>query len=302
MTTWTVQDVCDWMESVYPAVLAEDWDRVGLICGQPSAPVRKILLALDPVKEIATEAIEYGADMVITHHPLYLRGTWTVAADTPKGAVIHELITHNCALFNAHTNADSARGGVADALALAAGLKPEQCLPLIPDPHNPGLGLGRVGNLEAPTTLEAFTTRLANNLPPSAGGILVAGNPDTTIQKVAVSGGSGDSMLETARATGADVFVTADLRHHPASEHLEAGEKPALVVPTHWASEWVWLPQLENQLTQHASEHGIDLEVKLSHTVTEPWTRYVATTTQENATQENTVQQTSKEDTREGNA
>src|SRR5690606_39800683 len=83
----------------------------------PAAPVRKVVFAVDPVRAVADAALAAGADLVGTHHPLYLRGSTAVAADTPKGRVVHDLIRAGCALYTAHTNADSARGGVADALA-----------------------------------------------------------------------------------------------------------------------------------------------------------------------------------------
>src|SRR5690348_10660779 len=115
-------DVIDRVHSWYPPEHAEDWDAVGLVCGDPDADVRRILLAVDPVAAVADEAVAFDADLVITHHPLYLRGTSTVAADTPKGRVVHTLVTHGCGLLSAHTNADSPAGGVSESLALALGL------------------------------------------------------------------------------------------------------------------------------------------------------------------------------------
>ena len=113
----TVADVVAIMEAAYPPHLAESWDAVGLICGDPTQPVHRIAIALDCTQQVADDAVALGADMLIVHHPLLLRGVTSVAANTAKGKVIHTLITGGVALFAAHTNADSARPEVNDKLA-----------------------------------------------------------------------------------------------------------------------------------------------------------------------------------------
>lgn len=118
----TVADVRAIMDAAYPPHLAESWDAVGLICGDPSQEVRRIRLALDCTQEVAEAAVMQEADLLIVHHPLLLRGVTSVAADTPKGKVIHTLISGKVALFAAHTNADSARPGVNDKLAELVGI------------------------------------------------------------------------------------------------------------------------------------------------------------------------------------
>ena len=107
----TVADVRAAMDAAYPPALAESWDKAGLICGDPQDEVRRIALALDCTDEVADRAMASGAQMLVVHHPLLLRGVNSVAADTPKGRIIHKLIRAGVALFAAHTNADSARPG-----------------------------------------------------------------------------------------------------------------------------------------------------------------------------------------------
>lgn len=119
-----VKDVVGALEAAYPPALAESWDQVGLVCGDPEAEVRKVVFALDCTQEVAEAAVRAGAQMLVVHHPLLLRGVHSVAADTPKGKVIHTLIAGGCALFAAHTNADSARPGVSDKLAELVGITP----------------------------------------------------------------------------------------------------------------------------------------------------------------------------------
>lgn len=118
-----LSDVLEVLEDLYPAASAQDWDAVGLVCGDPSAPVRRVLLAVDPVEAVVDEVVQGGFDLLLTHHPLYLRGTTSVAATTPKGRVVHRLLSAGAALHVAHTNADVADPGVSDALAERFGLR-----------------------------------------------------------------------------------------------------------------------------------------------------------------------------------
>lgn len=124
MTDVTVQTVVNALEAAYPPALAESWDHVGLICGDPAAAVTEVAFALDCTQEVAEAAVATGAQLLVVHHPLLLRGVHSVAADTPKGKVIHTLLAGGCALFAAHTNADSARPGVSDKLAELVGIEP----------------------------------------------------------------------------------------------------------------------------------------------------------------------------------
>ncbi|WP_034513154.1 Nif3-like dinuclear metal center hexameric protein [Actinomyces sp. oral taxon 170] len=270
----TVGDVVRLVEDAAPSDLAASWDSNGLICGDPADPVQSILLAVDPVTTVVDEALSSGVDMVITHHPLYLRGTDCVAATDPKGRSIHRLVRAGIALLNAHTSLDAAHGGVAEALADRVGLT--STVPLEPDPVSPDQGIGRIGTLVQPITLRQLATDVAAALPDSAPGLLVGGDLDAVVERIAVSGGAGDSLLQQAREAGADVFLTADLRHHPASEHLENG-RPYLLCGTHWATEWVGLPPLAQRLEEDARSCGASLKVQVSHIVTDPWVLRLST-------------------------
>lgn len=266
----TLATVVEEIESLYDPAWAESWDAVGLVCGDPEATVRRILLAVDPVPAVVTEAVSWHADLIVTHHPLYLRGTTSVAATTFKGRIIHTLIKNDIALYTAHTNADVADPGVSDALARAVGLVGD-LVPLRPSPDDPRRGLGRVGTLPETVPLRAFAARAAAGLPRTSWGLRVAGDPERPVRTVAVSGGAGDSLLAEARAAGVDVFLTADLRHHPASEFIEAGG-PALIDAAHWATEWPWLADAATRLTARLRARGITVETRLSETVTDAWT------------------------------
>ncbi|PZG50758.1 Nif3-like dinuclear metal center hexameric protein [Spongiactinospora gelatinilytica] len=266
----TLAPVIAEIESMYEPGWAESWDAVGLVCGDPEAAVRKILFAVDPVAVVAAEALDWRADLIVVHHPLYLRGTTSVAATTAKGRLVHTLIGNGVALYTAHTNADVADPGVSDALARAVGLTGD-LVPLAPAPGDPRRGLGRIGSLPAPMTLAAFAERAARGLPRTAWGVRVAGDPDRILHKVAVSGGAGDSLLSAAHAAGVDAFLTADLRHHPAGEFVEEGG-PALLDAAHWATEWPWLADAAARLASRLGARGITVETRVSATVTDAWT------------------------------
>ncbi|GAB2859927.1 Nif3-like dinuclear metal center hexameric protein [Nocardioides pacificus] len=368
-------DLVSLLHGWYPPDTAESWDAVGLVYGDPEAPVRKVLFAVDPSPEVAREAAEWGADLLVTHHPLFLKPVHGFAATTPKGRTLATLAGAGCALLAAHTNADQAVGGVSESLALAlglTGLEPiiaagsaaldkittyvpradadrvrealgsagagaigdyDQCsfstpgegrfrplpgadpvigtvgglevvdevrveavLPrsrrsrvvaamLAAHPYeepaydvvelaDPGLaetGTGRIGDVE-PTTLRGFAERVAASLPQTAHGVRVAGDPDRVVRRVALCGGAGDFLLDRMATSDADVYLTSDLRHHPASEFLEK-DGPALVDVAHWAAEWTWLPVVEARVAAALGNGGSGdtVETRVSTLPTDPW-------------------------------
>ena len=281
MTSPTLADVVALLDGWFPPSTAESWDAPGTVCGDPRAPVRRVMLAVDVTAGVVDEALEWGADLLVTHHPLYLRPVHSVAGTTYKGALVHRLIRGGCGLHAAHTNADAAAGGVAEALARAIGLT--DLVPLIP--IDPTTGTGRIGRLPQPLTLQDFARQVAAALPPTEHGVRVAGDPGARVTTVAVVGGSGDSLFDDVRAAGVDAYVTADLRHHPASElreraAFEAGTSdaavgtPYLVDVAHSASEWLWLPAAAEALRREAGERwpGTRLETRVSTLRTDPWT------------------------------
>jgi dinuclear metal center YbgI/SA1388 family protein len=356
---------------------AESWDAVGLVCGDRGEPVERILLAVDPVPATVAEAIDDGAQLLITHHPLFLTGVHGVPADDPKGTLVHRLIRSGVAHYVMHTNADVARPGVSDALADVLGLtgvrpldaQDEEALdklvvfaPLADTERlvdalaeagagrlgdydrcawttqgtgtfrplagaNPTVGAvgeieqlaetriemvvprrlraevvaalraahpyeepafdllqmvavpgrrgtGRVGELPDAMSLREFVERAAAVLPATAWGLRAAGDPARSVRTVAVCGGSGSPHIEDARRAGADVFLTADLKHHPAVEAVaeRGGDGMALVDAAHWATEAPWLDALASALRER---FGTTVDVRVSRQVTDPWTLHV---------------------------
>ncbi|MCI1896193.1 MAG: Nif3-like dinuclear metal center hexameric protein [Ancrocorticia sp.] len=262
----TVGDAVAVLNRLFPPETAESWDHVGLAIGDVNAPCRKVLFAVDPCEATVREAIDGHADLLVTHHPLYLRGTHSVATTSAKGRWTAELIRHGVAQFSAHTNADVAAS--TRALAELFGVRLER--PLSES------GIGGVGTLAAPVTLREFAHRVADALPAVPAGILVGGDLDALVSTVALCSGSGDSFLDAANAAGADVYVTADLRHHPASDHLWNGGC-ALVCGTHWATEWPLLGLMEQWFRDGVREsYGSNVDTEISTTPTDPWVARLA--------------------------
>ena len=274
--TITVRDVVDVLESAYPLSWAEDWDRVGFVLGERDATVGRVLLAVDPTLAIAREAVAHDCELLITHHPLLLRGASFLPADDGKGAVVTSLLRAGTALWCGHTNVDRSTRGTVGAWIRALGLADPR--PLLPGDEGEEaahgsrrFGLGAVGELPTPSAVGDLADRIAELVPATARGILHTGDPEREVRTVTVCPGAGDSFLEVASSSGADVYITSDLRHHPALEHVETAADtarvPALIDVAHAASEALWLPLAHDLLTDALP----GLEVRVSAQVTDPW-------------------------------
>jgi len=257
-------DVVALLDARYPPSWAESWDRVGLVLGEPSAAVETVLFVVDCVPETVEEAVAVGAQLIVAHHPLLLRGVSTLAPTTYKGRIVHRLIRAGIGLFTAHTNADVAAPGVSDALAARLGLVDTR--PLRPSPLSPDRGTGRIGRLPRPLSGAALVELAARALPPTAWGVRGSGDPDRMIETVAVCGGAGDPFLGDALA--ADAYLTSDLRHHPASEYVANGG-PVLLDAAHWATERPWLDVVAREVAS-----ALPVRTVVSDIDTDPWTMH----------------------------
>lgn len=254
-----LKDIEASFEKLWPVHLAEDWDVVGLVSGSNQKPINSVLLTVDVTKDVVDYAKSIQVDLILAHHPLILKGITSVAEQGSKGSIISELIRSDIALYTAHTNADSVETGTSAALAKALGLV--SLTPLAPSQD--GLGIGRVGSLASPLSLGELSALLNNVLPPTATGVRVAGEFDKIVSRIALCAGAGDSYLEIALDSGADVYITSDLRHHRAQEILELararGLEFSLIDISHWAAEYLWLATAKAALED--SLPGVSFEV-----------------------------------------
>lgn len=245
----SLKNVTAEFEKLWPMHLAEDWDVVGLVSGSAHQNISKVLLTVDVTHEVVQYAKEVQADLIFAHHPMLLRGVKSLPQNSSKGSVIAELIRSDIALYSAHTNADSVATGTSAVLSEALGLKETRVLSSSADE---GFGIGIIGDFIDGIKLGDLAALLNNFLPQTATGVRVAGEFDRVVRTVALCAGAGDSYLELALDSGADVYITSDLRHHPAQEILEEakarGVDFALIDISHWAAEFLWLETAKNEL------------------------------------------------------
>ena len=262
----TLREVVECVEGLWPLAGAEEWDAPGLVVGSPEQPVSSVHLMVDATLESVGEALANGADLIVAHHPLLLRGVTTVGESTYKGRVIAELIRAGAALYAAHTNADVVPTGTSVQLASLVGLVNHRPLT---EGTSPEHGLGRVGTLPEPMSLYELAVKIGEILPQTAVGPVVAGDPEAVVSRVSLCAGAGDSLLSHPDVVGSDVYITSDLRHHPASEAREQAfvmGGPALINISHFAAEWLWLEQAAKEL-----EAATGLSVTVSDLNTDPW-------------------------------
>lgn len=257
-----LSDLIKTFDDLWPPHTAEEWDRVGLVVGNPNQDVRKVLLSVDVTDEVVSEAIAQGANLLLVHHPMLLRPVHDLSELTLKGNLISKAVRGNLAIFSAHTNADIAKDGVSQSLAKALGLRNLVALDEIS-------GAGVVGKVDKTTLLE-FARNAAKVLPSVAQGIKVSGDPNREIGSVALVAGAGDSYLSLAQRSEVDLFITSDLRHHPAQDFAEQSKLvngPALMDISHWAAEWMWLATAAAVL----SKKQPDVEFAVCDVRTDPW-------------------------------
>jgi dinuclear metal center YbgI/SA1388 family protein len=256
-------------ESIWPGSHADDWDRVGLQVGSKSDLVSKVLVAVDLTESVIDEAIAIGANLILTHHPLLLKPVESVTDEKLKGSLITKLIKNSISLFTAHTNADVQFDGASTLMAKAFGLT--DLKPLVP--ANGGFGHGCAGVLPEVLRLDKFADAVSKAMPNSARSVSYAGDPARLVKRIAICSGAGDSFLPVVLESEADVYVTSDLRHHPALDAISTPRNNgplALIDVSHWAAESLWVPVCAEKLSK------IDgLDVVASITKTDPWTQEV---------------------------
>ena len=206
----TVRDLYAALEARIPSSLSCEWDNDGLaVCPDPDAPVRGVLIALDPTEDAVEHAIATGCNVLITHHPLLFRGIKAVDGHDTSSRKVIRLISSGVAAMAFHTRLDAAEGGVNDALAASLGLT--NCVPFGMDDNPAKAPLGRVGSLPEAMPLEAFINNVKTALDVPAVQYADSGR---AVRRVAVLGGAGEDDIAAAIAAGADTYVTGEARHH----------------------------------------------------------------------------------------
>ena len=205
---YKVKDVTQVIEGFAPLSIQEKWDNSGLCIGSPDAPVSSVLFGLDCTPELVDEAIECGADMIVTHHPLIFSGLKKISPDDMVGEAVFKAIKAGISIYAAHTNADKVIAGVSGAMAAKLGLKNVEIL----SEDGEGTGLGVVGELSEPMTAQQMVEMVKERF---ALKTVKASKPvEGEITKVAMCGGSGGSLISAAKAAGAQLYISGDISYH----------------------------------------------------------------------------------------
>lgn len=254
----TVRVVAEFLDQFAPHRLAEEWDNVGLLVGDPGGRATRVMTCLTITPATATEAIEAEADLIVTHHPLPFRPLKRMTTDTPTGRMLLDLIAGRIAIYSPHTAFDSAEAGINQRLAQGLGF--QEIEPIVPGEE--GLGSGRWGSLERPITLGQLIERVKEFL--AIERVQFVGRLDQTVGTVAVACGSAGEFLDPAGKLGCDAMLVGEARFHACLEAEASGI--ALVLPGHFASERFAVELLADLLAAQFA----DLEVWASRRERDP--------------------------------
>jgi len=262
-----IKDIVNSLNQDAPFNLAESWDNVGLLVGNPDQEVTSILTGLDPTSTLLDEALASGANTIVTHHPVIFRPLSSINTTDPTGRLLETALTNRIAIISCHTNLDSAADGVSDILAEMLGLA--QLRPLLPsgnDDHS-GTGLGRIGIFNTPVSAEFFIKKVQTVL--NLRSFQMAGEIPETIQTVAVCGGSGSDLAPEAFSRGADVYLSAEIKHSTAIWAVE--NNFCIIDGTHFATEQPSVNLLARKLKQADHSQGWNITIKQSETESPPF-------------------------------
>jgi len=235
------REVIEIIERKYARTYAMSWDNVGLLAGRLDKEVKRIYVALDLTDDILDSAIEAGADMIVTHHPLIMSGLQRITNDNFIGKRLIRLIQHDISYYAMHTNYDVC--GMAELAGSILNLKNTEILE-ITDENNVPEGIGRVADLEENMTLRQCCELVKKAF--SLENVRAFGNPDTVVHRMAVCPGSGKSFIKTALKKGADVYVTGDIGHH---DGIDAVAQNLTVIDAgHYGIEHIFIHDMEAYL------------------------------------------------------
>ena len=260
----TVGDFLRMIERIAPMKLAEPWDNPGLQIGDSEQKINKIFSSLDPTLDALMAASEINAQVLFTHHPLIFKSISHIEINAYPGQILARAAREHISVVTAHTNLDMARGGINDILADLMGLQNVEVLQ--PHPKEPGVGLGRVGDLAEATDLITLANTVKTML--GAEHIRLVGQKTECVRRIAVVGGSGGSLISSAAKSGADVLITGDVGHHAALEARTLGI--ALIDGGHFHSEKTAFNIFCENLEDFFKKEGWDVGVETDHIQGDP--------------------------------
>lgn len=248
--------------------LAESWDNVGLMAGDPKQRVDSIAVALDPTEEVLDEAVANGCNVIVTHHPLIFKPLKSLRTDQPVGRLLAKAMAAGVAVIACHTNLDLVGGGVNDVLAARFGLQDTRSLDTAGDGQ---MGFGRIGMLSAPLSGPKMLAQLAQILDVDA--LAYAGPLPESVDTLAVCGGSGSELAEAAYRLGAQMYVTGEVKHSTARWAEAAGF--CVVDGGHFATENPVIPEFAALLQRTLADRNIKVDVLTAKAQRNPFSHYI---------------------------
>ena len=237
-------DIIQKIEERYPTRYALEWDNVGLLAGRMDKEVKKIYIALDATDEVIDEAVTWGADMLLTHHPMIFKPVKRVTDQDFIGRRLMKMIQNDLSYYAMHTNYDVL--GMAELSADYLKLTDREVLSVTEETEDGCEGFGRVGMLPEQMTLRECGDFVKKAL--ALHDVRVYGDPDRLVQKAAVCTGSGKSMIPDALAKGAQVYVTGDIDHHTGIDAVAAGLP--IIDAGHYGTEYIFMEAMKKKLSQ----------------------------------------------------
>jgi len=243
------KEIIEIMNKWAPPSLVDHWDNTGFQIGDDNKEVDKILLALDLDYNVYKWAKLHDFKMIITHHPAIFAPMKSITTNSYKEGLIYNLIKDGIVVFNVHTNLDRAEGGLNDYLAKILGLKNLQVLEIDKMGEEVDHGYGRVGDIEE-VSLSEYLQFIKGRLETDY--LIVYGETEKTVKRVAVCGGSGAEFITHAHRSNASIYVTGDIKYHDAQEGAELGI--TVVDAGHYHTEKIILPVIKEHLEKNLRE------------------------------------------------
>jgi len=264
-------EILELIDTIAPFDIAEDWDNSGLQAGNLNWEVKKVMIGLDVTLPLMMSAKKWGADLVLTHHPLIIHPEKTFDFNKMPARAIEIAAKHRISIISAHTNLDKAKDGLNDYFASMIGVKNTRAfsvdkpLSIVKDEI---IGIGRIGYLNFPTSLEQLCCQVKEKLNLSY--LKVTGNMELPITTIAICTGSGGSMIDEFLESSAEVYITGDIKYHEA-RRVEEGSK-GLIDVGHFGSEWLAIDLLFDKLNLAVHENSIDIQIKRYKEEKDPFT------------------------------
>lgn len=249
-----VKDIMRHMEQLAPLFIAESWDNVGLLIGDPNQVVTGVLVTLDVNDAVVDEAITKGANLIVSHHPILFSAVKKLVEDDVQQALYRKIIKHDINIYAAHTNLDNAHGGMNDWLAESLGLENIEIMGVSGEYDGKTYGMGRVGDLPESLTFDALIEQVKSSFLTT--GVRYAGNPFDVVKRVAIIGGAAQGYYQQAIDVQADVYITGDVTYHVAQDMIYRNLH--VIDPGHYI-ESICIQKLMAYLSPLLNDNKVDL-------------------------------------------